>query len=157
MNIPIERLRRDMHAAVDVSTRHVDEGGLPFVGVVVDNTGIVSCFGFNKVNETGDPTAHAEIVAMRDALVTRAAATLKGTVLLATGEPCGLCYRFALEHGVDTIYTAVDRDAVAAFGFDYRASYRMMSINDSLRDRTLHYLPTSNALDPFNRYCEKNK
>lgn len=143
-----------MHSAVEASIRHVDNGGLPFVGVVVDDSGIVSCFGTNRVRETGDPSAHAEIVAMRDALLTRGSTTLSGTVLLATAEPCGLCYRFALDHGIDTIYTSVERDTVAEWGFDYRASYRMMRINESLRDRTLHYLPSPHAHAPFLRYTE---
>ena len=128
MSISLEQLHREMRTAVDFSTRHVDGGGLPFVGAVADNSGILSRLGVNEVHETGDPSAHAEIVAMRDALSSHGRETLTGTILLATGEPCGLCYRFAIDHGIDTIYTAVDRDAVAAFGFDYRASYRTMRI-----------------------------
>ena len=156
MSISLEQLHREMRTAVDFSTRHVDCGGLPFVGAVADNSGIISRLGVNEVHETGDPSAHAEIVAMRDALSSHGRETLTGTILLATGEPCGLCYRFAIDHGIDTIYTAVDRDAVAAFGFDYRASYRTMRINDYLRDRMLHHLPTTNAHEPFTRYLEKH-
>lgn len=156
MSISLEQLHREMRTAVDFSTRHVDGGGLPFVGVVADDSGIISRLGVNEVHETGDPSAHAEIVAMRDALSSHGRELLTGTILLATGEPCGLCYRFAIDHGIDTIYTAVDRDTVAAFGFDYRASYRTMRINDSLRNRMLHYLPTTNAHEPFTRYREKH-
>ena len=156
MSISLEQLHREMRTAVDFSTRHVDGGGLPFVGAVADNSGLISRLGVNEVHETGDPSAHAEIVAMRDALSSHGRETLTGTILLATGEPCGLCYRFAIDHGIDTIYTAVDRDAVAAFGFDYRASYRTMRINDYLRDRMLHHLPTTNAHEPFTRYLEKH-
>lgn len=154
MSMPLEQLHRNMHAAVNFSTQHVARGGLPFVGAVADGSGIISRLGVNEVHETGDPSAHAEIVAMRDALSSRGRKTLDGTILLATGEPCGLCYRFAIDHGIHTIYTAVDRDAVAVFGFDYRASYRTMRINDSLRDRMLHHLPTTNAHEPFIRYRE---
>ena len=58
-----------MAQAVDACTEHVDAGGLPFVGVVVNADGeMVSGFGVNRVAETGDPMAHAEVVAMRDAM-----------------------------------------------------------------------------------------
>lgn len=93
MSISLEQLHREMRTAVDFSTRHVDGGGLPFVGAVADNSGIISRLGVNEVHETGDPSAHAEIVAMRDALSSHGRETLTGTILLATGEPCGLCYR----------------------------------------------------------------
>ncbi|MGI5268069.1 DsbA family protein [Nonomuraea sp. CA-218870] len=70
---------------------HVAARGLPFVGVLVDATGkMISEVGVNRATETGDPTAHAEVVAMRDAMTTHGLDTLTGTVLLATGEPCGL-------------------------------------------------------------------
>lgn len=80
-----------MERAVDACATHVAAGGLPFVGVVVDSTGdVMSEFGVNRVAETGDPTAHAEVVAMRDAMTTHGLHAFSGAVLLATGEPCGL-------------------------------------------------------------------
>ncbi|RAE92533.1 nucleoside deaminase, partial [Burkholderia multivorans] len=54
--------------AVAAALAHVESGGIPFVGVVVDGDRVISEFGVNRVHETGDPTAHAEIVAIRDAL-----------------------------------------------------------------------------------------
>ena len=57
-----------MVEAVHQCIQHVDSGGLPFVGVVVQSGVAVSNFGFNRVYETGDASAHAEVVAMRDAM-----------------------------------------------------------------------------------------
>ena len=54
-----------MAAAVEASVQHVESGGLPFVGVVITTDGWISAPGVNLVRETGDPSAHAEIVAMR--------------------------------------------------------------------------------------------
>lgn len=142
-----------MAEAVDTCLEHVQTGGLPFVGVVVDDSGeVISQFGVNRVQETGDPMAHAEIVAMRDALAARGLDTLAGTVLLATGEPCGLCYRLAITHGVDAIHVAVDRDDVARFGFDYRASYPALGISDEIRDALFRPLPTERGTEPFIRF-----
>jgi guanine deaminase len=119
---PVQGLHAVMEKAVDKCTTHVEAGGLPFVGVVVGDAGVISEFGVNRVRETGDPSAHAEIVAMREAMALHRLTSLAGATLLATGEPCGLCYRFAIDRRVDAIYVAVDRDEVAAFGFDYRSS-----------------------------------
>lgn len=147
-----ELLVSTMERAVETCVRHVEAGGLPFVGVLVDGAEIVSEFGVNRVMETRDPTAHAEIVAMRDYLRKTGKTDLAGTTLLATGEPCGLCYRFALDHAVDAIFIAMDRDAVATWGFDYRASYVQLGIDEGLRESVLNYLAVENSDKPFIRY-----
>lgn len=142
-----------MRRAVAACTAHVDAGGLPFVGVVVDVAGeVISGFGTNRVAETGDPTAHAEVVAMREALARHGPDSLAGSTLLATGEPCGLCYRFALDHGITTVAVAVDRDEVARLGFDYRASYPAFAVTDVRRARVFAPLPVERSLDPFVHY-----
>lgn len=153
MSADVARLERLMSRAVAACTAHVDAGGLPFVGVVADAGGeVISGFGTNQVAETGDPTAHAEVVAMREALTRHGRDTLAGCSLLATGEPCGLCYRFALDHGIASVLVAVDRDEVARLGFDYRASYPAFAVTDVRRARVFVPLPVERALDPFVHY-----
>ena len=143
-----------MAQAVEASLRHVESGGLPFVGVLLKEGRVISEYGVNRVMATGDLWAHAEIVAMRDAIATHSLADLAGTVLLATGEPCGLCYRFAIDHQVESIYVAVDRDAVADQGFDYRSSYAALGITDRQRSNLMCSLPVNRALEPFTTYQE---
>lgn len=143
-----------MDQAVKWCVEHVEAGGLPFVGVLVDKTGIISDFGVNRVRETRDPSAHAEIVAMREVLNANDREDLSGATLLATGEPCGLCYRFAIDHGVDAIYVAVDRDTAAEWGFDYRTSYPSLGITDGLRSTVFNHLPTERGHEPFSRYLQ---
>ena len=153
MSIDDSALASVMVQAVDACTAHVDTGGLPFAGVLVGADGeVASVFGVNRVAETGDPMAHAEIVAMRDAMTRHGLDTLVGYTLLATGEPCGLCYRYAIDHGIDTIYVAVDRDEGAAFGFDYRASYPAFGITDAKRDRLYRRLAAPHGIEPFTHY-----
>ena len=143
-----------MVEAVHQCIQHVDSGGLPFVGVVVQSGVAVSNFGFNRVYETGDASAHAEVVAMRDAMSRLKCSNLSGTVLLATGEPCGLCYRFAQNCGVDAIYVAVDREEAASWGFDYRSSYALFGITDDMRAQVYRALPVPDRYEPFVRYLE---
>lgn len=143
-----------MIEAVQRCTQHVSSGGLPFAGVVVQNGLAVSSFGVNRVHETGDASAHAEVVAMRDAMSRSGRTNLAGAVLLATGEPCGLCYRFAQNCGIDAIYVAADRDEVARLGFDYRSSYALFGITDDTRAQVYRSLPVPNMHEPFTRYLE---
>lgn len=142
-----------MTRAVDFCTAHVEAGGLPFVGVVVNADGVaISGFGVNRVAETGDPMAHAEVVAIREAMAGSDLTTLAGCTLLATGEPCGLCYRYAIERGIDAILVAIDRDEVAGFGFDYRASYAAFGITEAQRADLFHPLRVAHGDTPFTRY-----
>ncbi|MET7771746.1 deaminase [Nocardia sp. NPDC005366] len=142
-----------MRDAVAFGVEHVERGGIPFVGVVVGEDGYVSPFGVNRVHETGDPTAHAEIVAIRDAMRDRETTDLTGYSLLATGEPCGICYRFALEHRIGRIYVAVFAEEVARFGFDYRTSYRAAQIDRSgLVGSTVIPLTVPDGQAPFHRF-----
>lgn len=142
-----------MSEAVDRCIEHVDAGGLPFVGLVVDDGGALSDFGVNLVHETGDLQAHAEVVAMRDAMVTRRLPTLTGTTLLATGEPCGLCYRYALDHGVDKVYVAASGRTTASYGFDPAPSYQPFGVDlqQLRRDGYTQLLPVERAHEPFLR------
>ena len=157
MSVDTSALASVMEQAVDACTAHVDAGGLPFVGVLVGAEGeVASGFGVNRVVETGDPKAHAEVVAMRDAMTRHGLDSLAGYTLLATGEPCGLCYRYAIDHGVDTIYVALDRDEVAALGFDYRASYPAFGISDAQRESLFRPLAVEHGVEPFTHYLHRH-
>lgn len=141
-----------MAQAVAKALAHVEGGGIPFVGVVVDKARMISGFGVNRVHETGDPTAHAEIVAIRDALDVTGRTDLRETVLLATGEPCGMCYQYALDVGITDIRVAVTRDQVAALGFDYRNSYQAFGITDTVRGTRMRPLRVPDDTEPFIRF-----
>lgn len=154
MNCDTNDLTVLMDEAVVYCRDHVESGGLPFVGQVVTEDGHVSEYGVNLVRETGDSSAHAEIVAMRAVLRDRGPRALEGSTLLATGEPCALCYRFAADHGVAVIRYAVDRDTAARWGFDYRASYAAFGTDRLPLSRTALHRPVDRGLDPFTRYSE---
>jgi tRNA(Arg) A34 adenosine deaminase TadA len=141
-----------MEEAVEFGVRHVESGGLPFVGVILGKDGYISSPGVNLVHETGDPSAHAEIVAMRTAMRDQGFIDLSGTWLLATGEPCGLCYRFALDNRVGRIYVALDSDIVSDQGFDYRSSYAAAGIDRARLADIVHRLPVERGLEPFQRF-----
>ena len=145
-------LLEQMAAAVAYGARHVREGGIPFVGALLEGDRLMSPYGVNRVRETGDPSAHAEIEAMRHVLAQRGAGGVRDMVLLATGEPCGLCYRFAREQGVAHVYFAVGRDDAAAWGFDYRASYTRHAVTQALLTGWAERLAVEGAMTPFQTF-----
>lgn len=154
MSRDTSRLMTLMAEAVEFSVRHVEAGGLPFVGLLVAADGSVSDPGVNLVRETGDPSAHAEIVAMRHVLRAGGLTSLEGMTLLATGEPCALCYRVAAEHAVDAVHFAVDRTTVARWGFDYRSGYEALETDRLALARTAQLLAVGRGLEPFERFLE---
>ncbi|WJV48111.1 nucleoside deaminase [Streptomyces flavofungini] len=149
-----DRLTALMAGAVEACVRRVESGGVPFVGVLVAADGWVSDPGVNLVHETGDPTAHAEVVALRQAARDRGSAALRGATLLATGEPCALCYRVADTHGIAAVRFAVDRDTAAAWGFDYRAGYAAEATDRLPLAAAARRLAVDGALAPFIRYFD---
>ncbi|EJZ21989.1 deaminase [Rhizobium sp. Pop5] len=81
-----------MEEGVAFSMDHVHDGGIPFTALVVDQKGVIPERGVNRVREHHDPTAHAEVEARRDACRTHGTTHLQGTTLLASGEPCAMCW-----------------------------------------------------------------
>ena len=107
--------------AIRLAVASVADGGGPFGALVV--TADVRTFGgVNRVTRDNDPTAHAEVVAIRRAAAATATFDLSGAVLYASG-PCPLCLAAALWARVDRVHFAADRDAATAAGFDDAVFY----------------------------------
>ena len=97
------------------------EGG-PFGAVIVRDGRIVGR-GWNRVTSTDDPTAHAEIVAIRDACTHVQSFSLAGCEIYSSCEPCPLCLAAIYWAHLDRIHYAADCKDAAAAGFDDRAFY----------------------------------
>ncbi|MCF2435095.1 nucleoside deaminase [Streptomyces thinghirensis] len=112
----------------------------------------------NLVDETGcDPTAHAEIVALRKAVRARGQRCSAGSHPAGDGRPCALCYRVAAAHGIAAVRFAVDRDTAAAWGFDYRAGYAVDATDRLPLAATARPLPVERGLAPFVRYLDLHR
>lgn len=105
--------------ALELARRSALEGGGPF-GAVVARAGRVLGEGANRVTLERDPTAHAEIVALRAACARERTHDLAGAVLYASCEPCPMCLGAALWARVERVVFAATRDDAAAAGFDDR-------------------------------------
>ncbi|HEV2506436.1 MAG TPA: nucleoside deaminase [Mesorhizobium sp.] len=149
MTVPARRTQL-MEETVASALDHVHKGGIPFSAFVVDQDGIILGRGVNRVREHHDPTAHAEVEAIRDACHSHKTTRLAGMTLLASGEPCAICYMTALHAGLAQVLFAVDRDEAATHGFDYRGTYELFA-HDPRKWRlpVVRKLVVSTGLWPF--------
>jgi guanine deaminase len=137
-----------LRQCVELATQNVTDGGGPF-GALVVHDGQIIATGTNQVTPALDPTAHAEVVAIRRACQALATFKLDGCVLVSSCEPCPMCVSSALWARVDRIIYAADRHDAAKAGFDDRAFYDLF---DKPRD-TWHVpvaqLSTVDGFTPF--------
>lgn len=94
---------------------HANLGG-PFGAVVVIDEKIIGT-GVNQVTSTNDPTAHAEIMAIRDACGKLKRFDLQDAVIYSTCEPCPMCFSAIYWAGIHTVFYASTREDAAAIGF----------------------------------------
>ncbi|HTP52924.1 MAG TPA: nucleoside deaminase [Anaeromyxobacteraceae bacterium] len=112
-----------MRRAIDLSRIGMDRGdGGPF-GAVVVRDGCVVGEGWNRVTSTNDPTAHAEVVAIRAACSALGRFDLHGCELFASCEPCPMCLSAVYWSRLDRVYYANGRADAARIGFDDAALY----------------------------------
>ena len=114
-----EQDRIFMRQAIELSLKGIrnNEGG-PFGCVVVNKDGVIIGSGNNKVTTTNDPTAHAEIVAIRDACRNIGAFQLKGCTIYSSCEPCPMCLGAIYWARPARIVYACTREDAAAIDFD---------------------------------------
>lgn len=117
---------RWLAVAVGLAVENVAHGGGPF-GAVVVRDGAVLGAGQNRVTRDLDPTAHAEVVAIRAACRAAGDFALAGATLFSSCEPCPLCLTAALWARVDRVVHAANRDDAARAGFDDRAFYDLLA------------------------------
>ncbi|RLK59213.1 nucleoside deaminase [Actinokineospora cianjurensis] len=102
--------------AIDLATTNVTRGGGPFGALVIRGTEVIAR-GVNRVTADLDPTAHAEVVAIRTACQTLGDFRLHGCTLVSSCEPCPLCLSASLWSRLDRVVFAADRDDAAKAGF----------------------------------------
>lgn len=116
-----------MQIAEETARKGMADGqGGPF-GAVVAKDGRVIAVGSNRVVRDNDPTAHAEISAIRAACRALGDYRLTGCEIFATCEPCPMCLAAIFWARIDRIYFAATRDDAARAGFDDAAIYREVS------------------------------
>jgi len=141
-----------MREAIALSRANVREGkGGPFAAIVVKN-GIVLARGTNLVTSTNDPTAHAEIVAIREACRALGSFQLDGCDIYTSCEPCPMCLGAIYWARPRSVYFANTRDDAAAIGFDDRFIYDEFSVAHNERKIPMQQLLREEAFEAFREW-----
>jgi guanine deaminase len=146
-----EFLREAIRLSIEKS--QLGEGG-PFGAVVVRNGQIVAQ-GWNRVVSTNDPTAHAEIVAIRDACSRLGTFSLAGCDIYTSCEPCPMCFAAIYWARLERIYYAATCEDATAAGFDDAPFYRQLGLPPSSRSIPMEQDLRSEACEAFRAWLLK--
>ena len=142
---------RWISCAIELATANVANGGGPFGAVIVAGGRLVSR-GQNRVTAILDPTAHAEVEAIRAACRALGDFSLAGATLYTSCEPCPMCQAAALWARVDRVVFAADRHDAARGGFDDREFYELVTRDRSTWPVAIHAVRPANSTEPFDAW-----
>jgi len=150
----MEEKNKFMLKAIELSIKSAETIGGPFGCVIVKDNNIIS-EGSNKVTSTNDPTAHGEIVAIREACLKLNTFNLSGCELYSTCEPCPMCLSAIYWSHIDKIFYANTRDDAKNIDFD--DSFIYSEINKKIGDRKIQMtqMLRDEALKAFKIWDEK--
>jgi len=150
----MENQKKFMAKAIELSINSANTIGGPFGSVVVQDSKIIS-HGSNKVTSLNDPTAHAEIVAIRNACQKLGTFNLSGCEIYTTCEPCPMCLSAIYWARIDKIYYANTREDAKNIDFD--DSFIYFEVAKKINDRKIKMVQMNRdeALEAFKIW--KNK
>jgi guanine deaminase len=138
-----------MQLAIRLATENVRNGiGGPFGAVVVRNGEVVAT-GVNRVTTDNDPTAHAEVNAIRAACKALNTFQLQGCVLYTSCEPCPMCLGAVYWVRLDSVYFGNTCHEAAEFGFDDHFIYEELAVPRERRKLSMVRLLSEQALESF--------
>lgn len=147
--------RKFMKMAIELSIENIDEGGGPFGAVIVRNGKLIAK-GTNRVVPNNDPTAHAEVVAIRNACRELQTFDLSGCTVYASCEPCPMCLSAIYWAGIERIcYANTKRDA-AAISFDDSFIYDQLRLDYDRRSIHCEHFMRDEALEAFRKWDSKS-
>ena len=143
-----------MKRAIELSVESVNHGGGPFGSVIVKDNKIIA-EGSNKVTPTNDPTAHGEIVAIRNACKKLNNFTLNGCELYSSCEPCPMCLSAIYWARITKIYFANTREDAQKIDFDDSLIYSEFEKNINKRKIPMIQMMRHEALKAFDLWDKK--
>ncbi len=145
-----------MLRAIQLSLENVRSGrGGPFAAVVVQDGRIIG-EGTNQVTSTHDPSAHAEVVAIRQACRRLQSFKLPGCHIYCTCEPCPMCLGLIYWAGLEQVYYANTQQDAAAIGFDDSRIYRELALPQAQRVLAMTQILREQALEAFRAWQAKS-
>ena len=143
-----------MLRAIELSINSVHNGGGPFGSVIVKENKIIA-EGSNKVTLSKDPTAHAEIVAIREACQKLKVFNLHGCDLYSSCEPCPMCLSAIYWSRIENIFYANTRDDAKKINFDDSLIYSEFSKKIEDRKIPIKQMLRDEALQAFKIWSKK--
>lgn len=143
-----------MREAIRLAVRNVRRGGGPF-GAVIAREGRIVGRGANHVTTWNDPTAHAEVVAIRDACRKLKTFTLADCEIYTSCEPCPMCLAAIYWARIPRVYYGDTRADAARIGFDDALIYREVAKPLRKRQVRMSQLSHGEALAPFRAWQRK--
>jgi tRNA(Arg) A34 adenosine deaminase TadA len=143
-----------MQQAIDLSIENVANGGGPFGAVIVRN-GEVIATGTNRVTANCDPTAHAEVSAIRAACAKVKNFKLTGCTVYTSCEPCPMCLSALYWAGVDRIFYGNTKSDAKAINFDDSFIYDQIALSGSERAIPCINIMRDEALAGFKAWSDK--
>ena len=137
-----------MQEALRLAEENVQQGGGPFGAVVVKEDDIIARAA-NRVTPDGDPTAHAEVVAIRRACRALGGFSLEGCTLYTSCEPCPMCLGAIYWARLDAVYYAATQDDAARAGFDDAFIYEELDRSSGERRLRMERLLGEAGQRPF--------
>jgi guanine deaminase len=146
-----------MKEAIELSIVNVTRGGGPFGAVIVKNGKIIS-EGTNNVTKKNDPTAHAEIMVIRNASKKLKSFDLKGCEIYTSCEPCPMCLSAIYWANIDKIYYANTKKDAAKIGFRDDHIYKELSAPLKKRKIPIVQVLRKDAIKAFELWeCKEDK
>ena len=143
-----------MRKAIELSVKNVAEGGGPFGAVIAKNGEIVAT-GVNRVTPDCDPTAHAEVSAIRAAAKKLGTFDLSGCEIYTSCEPCPMCLGAIYWAHLDRMYYGNNKHDAAAIGFDDAFIYEELDLKPAERRLPSEVLLPEKAIRAFQDWTEK--
>lgn len=150
-----ERDEYFMRRAIEMAQKGMDSGaGGPF-GCVIAKDGEIVAEGFNRVTSTNDPTAHAEVVAIREACKKLNSFQLDDCIIYTSCEPCPMCFGAIYWARPKMVYYACTKKDAARINFDDQFIYDELEKDIEDRDIQFVRLLRKDAIPVFDKWAEK--
>lgn len=146
---------RFMQMAIDLSSDNVDNGGGPF-GAVIVRDGKVLATGVNRVVPNNDPTAHAEVSAIREACHSLENYKLEGCTIYSSCEPCPMCLSAIYWAGIKRLCYGNTKADAKAIDFDDQFIYDQLDLDYKDRSVKCEHFMRDAAQKAFRKWAEKS-
>ena len=150
----MDQHQKFMRKAIALSLQNLKKGGGPFGAVIVKDNKVIAT-GVNRVTSHNDPTAHAEIVAIRSATRKLHSFNIQGCTIYTSCEPCPMCLAAIYWAHLDKIYYANTKTDAKNIGFDDSFIYDELALKPADRKLPSEVLLHNEAITAFEAWMSK--